>query len=83
MTFRVVLEACRSRRTACGLRRVQLLVNGRDRGLVPAFPTGASPLALPLHLGVEAGAIDLQTELARHLFLLVDREAERVVQLER
>ena len=62
---------------------MQLLVNGRDRRLLAAFPTGASAFPLALHLGVEAFAVDLQTELARHLFLLIEREAEGVVQLER
>ena len=47
-----------------------------------ALPTGAGALALLLHLGFEAFAIDGEAELARHLFLLVERQAVGVVELE-
>ena len=72
----------RSRRTSCGLFRAAL-IGRRDHALLGALPTRARALALLLHLALEAFAIDGQAALARHLFLLVERQAVGVVELER
>ena len=60
----------------------QLLIGRRDGALLGALPTGAGALALLLHLAVEAFAVDGQAALAGHVFLLVERQAVSVVQLE-
>ena len=60
----------------------QLLVGRRDCALLGALPTGAGALALLVHLGFEALAVDGEAALARHLLLLVERQAVGVVELE-
>ena len=60
----------------------QLLIGRSHRCLFCAFPTGARAIALLLHLGFETFAVDGEAALARHVFLLVERQAVGVVQLE-
>ena len=66
-----------------GLFFPQLLVDRRDGRLVAALPTRAGASTLRTHLLFKTGMIDGQVALARHLLLLVEREAEGVIQLER
>jgi hypothetical protein len=60
----------------------QFLIGGGDGAFVRALPTCAGALALALHFAVEALPVDGQAAVARHVFLLVERQAEGVVQLE-
>ena len=61
----------------------KVFIDRRDLGLVGAFPTGASTRPLLLHFGLEAFFIDGEATLASHLLLLVERQTECVVELER
>jgi hypothetical protein len=58
------------------------LIGRGDGAFLGALPACAGALALLLHFAVEAFAVDGQAALARHVFLLVERQAEGVVQLE-
>ena len=60
----------------------QRLIGRHHDALLRALPTGAGALALVVHLGVESGAVDGEAMLASHVFLLVEREAVGVVELE-
>src|SRR5262249_32430295 len=57
----------------------EFLICRRQRALLRAFPTRARPFALLVHLPFEALAVDRQTTLARHFFLLVQCQAVGVV----
>ena len=61
----------------------QGLINRIDLSLVGALPTRASACALLFHFGIEACGIRAGPILPRHIFLLVQGQAKRVVQLER
>ena len=65
------------------MRFVQFFVDRIDVRFLSAFPTGTRLYALPLHVRFKIFQIDGQTELARHLVLLVQRQAVRVVELKR
>ena len=60
----------------------QISVDGSDLAFVAASPTRASPGALPLHLGGETFAVNCQPALLGHLFLFIQRQAIRVIELE-
>ena len=68
------------RRARGGRERAQLLAR-----VLPALAAGAGarPDALLLHQGLEALLVDAQAALGGELEREVEREAERVVQLER
>ncbi len=61
----------------------QLSISRRDGALFAALPAGAGAHPLKIHLGIEALAVDCDTALASHVFLLVEREAVGVVEFER
>ena len=61
----------------------QFLIGRHHRALFRPLPTGARTVALDLHLMVETFAVNGETALASHIFLLVEREPVGVVQLER
>ncbi len=61
----------------------KVLVDRRDLRFVGASPTGTRARPLLFHFGLEAFMIDGEATLASHLLLLVERETEGVVELER
>ena len=61
----------------------QRLVRRSDYALLGALPAGAGAAALLVHFAFEAFAVDGQPAFAYHIFLLVERQAEGVVEFER
>src|SRR5208337_1640850 len=61
----------------------KILVDRRDLRFVGASPAGTRARPLFFHFGLKACMIDGQATLASHFLLLIERQAEGVVELER